>query len=40
VVADGSANVVVKNSYIHTSNGVLPADYIPTIDTFQMRSVP
>ena len=40
VVADGGANVVVKNSYIYTMNGVLPADYVPTIDTAQMRSVP
>ncbi|MCE5252734.1 MAG: hypothetical protein LLG45_00765 [Actinomycetia bacterium] len=40
VVADGGANVVVKNSHIQTKNGVLPSDYIPTIDTFQMRSVP
>lgn len=40
VVVDGGANVIVKNSHIETHNGVLPADYIPTIDTFQMRSVP
>ncbi len=40
VVADGGANVIVKNSHIQTRNGVMPADYIPTIDTFQMRSVP
>ena len=40
VVADGGANVLVKNSYIQTENGVLPADYVPTIDTSQMRSVP
>ena len=40
VVADGGANVIVKNSYIYTMNGVLPADYAPTIDTAQMRSVP
>lgn len=40
VVADGGSNVLVKNSYIHTSNGVLPEDYVPTIDTSQMRSVP
>lgn len=40
VVADKAANVVVKDSYIHTSNGVLPADYLPTINLGQMRSVP
>jgi hypothetical protein len=32
--------VIVKNSYIQTMNGVMPADYMPTIDTTQMRSVP
>jgi hypothetical protein len=40
VVADGSSNMIVKNSYIQTYNGLLPADYMPTIDTTQMRSVP
>ncbi len=40
VVAEGGSNVVVKNSYIETKNGTLPSDYIPTIDTAQMRSVP
>jgi len=40
VVADAGANVIVKNSSIQTNNGVLPADYVPTIDTSQMRSVP
>jgi hypothetical protein len=40
VVATNGSNVVVKNSHIETYNGVLPADYIPTIDTGIMRSVP
>ncbi len=40
VVADGGANLLVKNSRLVTMNGVLPADYEPTIDTSQMRSVP
>jgi hypothetical protein len=40
IVADGGSNVIVKNSYIQTYNGILPADYIGTIDTTQMRSVP
>lgn len=40
VVADKGSNVIVKNSYLQTMNGVLPADYMPTIDTTQMRSVP
>ena len=40
VVADKGANVVVKNSRIHVSDGTLPGDYVPTIDTTQMREVP
>ena len=40
VIADNGSNVIVKNSTILTRNGVLPADYVPTIDTAQMRSVP
>jgi hypothetical protein len=40
VVADKGSNVVVKNSYIQTNDGILPADYVPTVDTTQMRSVP
>jgi hypothetical protein len=40
VVATNGANVIVKNSDIETNNGELPADYVPTIDTAQMRSVP
>jgi flagellar basal body rod protein FlgF len=40
VVATNGASVVVKNSDISTSNGELPVDYVPTIDTAQMRSVP
>jgi len=32
VVADAGSNVIVKNSYIQTNNGVLPSDYVPTID--------
>jgi hypothetical protein len=40
VTADDGSNVIVKNSTIVTRNGVLPADYVPTIDTAQMRSVP
>jgi hypothetical protein len=40
VVADTGSNVIVKNSFIQTDNGVMPADYMPTIDTTQMRSVP
>ncbi len=39
-VADHGANLVVKNSYLQTYDGILPDDYIPTIDTTQMRSVP
>jgi hypothetical protein len=39
-VADHGSNLVVKNSYLQTYNGVLPEDYVPTIDMVQMRSVP
>jgi hypothetical protein len=39
-VADHGSNLVVKNSYLQTYDGVLPDDYIPTVDTAQMRSVP
>jgi hypothetical protein len=31
---------VVKNSYLQTFNGALPEDYVPNVDTLQMRSVP
>ena len=40
VVATNGANVIVKNSDIITTNAELPADYVPTVDTAQMRSVP
>jgi hypothetical protein len=39
-VADRGSNLVVKNSYLQTYNGVLPEDYVPTVDMVQMRSVP
>jgi hypothetical protein len=40
VIATGGSNMIVKNSHIQANNGVLPADYQPTTDTAQMRSVP
>lgn len=40
VIAAEGSNMIVKNSYIQAYDGVLPDDYIPTIDTTQMRSVP
>jgi hypothetical protein len=40
VVATNGASVVVKNSDIQTDSGELPADYVGTIDTSQMRTVP
>lgn len=40
IVADNGANLIVKNSFIHTSNGQLPSDYFPTVNTVQMRSAP
>ncbi len=40
VVADNGANVIVKNSYIRTSDGPLPVGYTPTIDLGYMMQVP
>jgi hypothetical protein len=40
LVAGDGASVVVKNSELQTNNGELPADYVPTSDTAQMRSAP
>jgi hypothetical protein len=39
-IADHGSNLIVKNSYLQTFNGVLPEDYVPSVDTLQMRSVP
>ncbi|WP_405770669.1 hypothetical protein OHU34_37930 [Streptomyces sp. NBC_00080] len=40
VISNDGANVVVKNSTVHTRNGVLPADYRATVETPYMESVP
>jgi len=40
VVAGGGSNVIVKNSTIHTSDGVLPADYQSTVDLAYMEQAP
>ena len=40
MLADNGSNLIVKHSYIQVNNGVLPEDYVPTVDTTQMRSVP
>ncbi|MEU9288250.1 hypothetical protein AB0D57_27015 [Streptomyces sp. NPDC048275] len=40
VISNGGANVIVKNSSVHTRNGVLPADYHATVETPYMESVP
>ena len=40
VVANNGANVVVKDSFIRTRDGVLPADYAPTVDLGYMEQVP
>lgn len=40
VVANNGANVIVKNSTIQTLDGVLPANYQPTIDLEYMQSAP
>jgi hypothetical protein len=39
-IADHGSNLIVKNSYLQTYDGVIPEDYVPTIDMKQMRSVP
>ena len=36
-LADGGANLVVKNSVLVTTDGVLPDDYVPSADLAQMR---
>ncbi|MGW1719414.1 hypothetical protein [Streptomyces sp. NPDC002156] len=40
LIADASANVVVKNSHLHCADGTLPAEYVPTGDTRYMMDVP
>jgi hypothetical protein len=40
VIADGGSDVVVRDSTIRVANGVLPADYVPTVDTSYMESAP
>ncbi|RAQ98478.1 hypothetical protein A4R35_23250 [Thermogemmatispora tikiterensis] len=40
VVAEGGANVIVKNSTIAVRDGILPADYVPTVDLAYMESAP
>jgi hypothetical protein len=37
IIADGGSNVIVKNSVIQTLNGVLPEDYVPSVNTARMR---
>jgi hypothetical protein len=38
VIAKDQGNVIVKNSNIQVKNGVLPPDYVMTMDIAQMRS--
>jgi hypothetical protein len=38
VIAKDQSNVIVKNSSIQVKNGVLPPDYVMTMDIAQMRS--
>ena len=38
IIAKDGSKVIVKNSSIQTKNGVLPPDYVATMDTSQMRS--
>ena len=40
VVADGGSTVVVKNSNIYTTEGVLPAGYTQTVNQQYMMSIP
>jgi hypothetical protein len=40
VVANNGANVIVKDSYISTRDGILPSDYVPTVDLGYMEQVP
>jgi hypothetical protein len=40
VVADNGATVVVKNSTLQVRNGVLPSDYVPTVNLDTMQSAP
>jgi hypothetical protein len=40
IVAEGGANVIVKNSTIAVRDGVLPSDYVPTVDLAYMESAP
>lgn len=37
-IATGGSNLIVKNSRIQVKNGVLPSEYVNTMDTSQMRS--
>ena len=37
VLADGGANLIVKNSALVTTDGILPDDYVPSADLAQMR---
>lgn len=40
LLAANGANVIVKDSRIHTEGTALPSDYVPTVDLAQMRSAP
>ncbi|MCX4765148.1 hypothetical protein OG562_30075 [Streptomyces sp. NBC_01275] len=40
VIADATANVIVKNSTLHCADGTLPDEYVGTGDTRYMISVP
>ena len=39
-IADNGATLVVKNSSLSVKNGVLPADYVPTVNLDTMESAP
>ncbi len=40
IVATRNSKVIVKNSVLESTNGVLPADYVPNVSLGEMRAVP
>jgi hypothetical protein len=39
-ISDNGATLVVKNSFLSVANGVLPSDYVPTVNLDTMESAP
>jgi len=40
IVATRNSKVIVKNSVLESTNGILPADYVPNVSLGEMRAVP